>query len=385
MKIRTITTGISFRSLRETDKIKPVAEFNQKAKKHFKQEGYEVQTTRITTNSWKEYIQAASPEKIVSEIKKIEQICNSLDVNFFNIGYANTPEKIDTSSEIIKNTSVISCSSKMGDVETGIDHKNVGASARAIKRISEQSENGIGNFRFCAWCNCKPGIPFFPVGHHAGGTSFAIGLECSDLVMKAFSKSNGLFEAERNLKATFEEELKPVEKMAQQLSKESKIKYGGIDTSVAPSLDKNESIAFAYEKLGHGKFGQPGTLAISAMITRVLKNLSLKTCGYSGLMLPVCEDFGLAQRAGEGTYNLSNLLLYSAVCGCGLDAIPLPGNISVEKIEAILLDVATLAITLNKPLSARLLPVPGKKAREMTAFNSPYLVNCSIMDVEYSI
>ena len=382
MKIRTITTGISLRSSKETDKIKPVAEFNRKARKLFEQEGYEVQTTRIATNSWEEYIQATSPEKIVSEIQRIEQVCNSLDVDFFNIGYANTPEKIYTSSEIIKNTLIISCSSKMGDFETGIGHKNIGASARAIKRISEQTENGIGNFRFCAWCNCKPGIPFFPAGHHEGETSFAIGLECSDLVMKAFSKSNGLFEAEGNLKATFEEELKPVEKMAQQLSKESKIKYSGIDTSVAPSLDKSESIAFAYEKLDIGKFGFSGTLAISALITGVLKNLSVKTCGYSGLMLPVCEDFGLAQRAGEGTYNLSNLLLYSAVCGCGLDAVPLPGDISVEKIEAILLDVATLAITLNKPLSARLLPVPGKKAGEIASFNSPYLVDCRILDVE---
>jgi uncharacterized protein (UPF0210 family) len=382
MKIRTITSGISFRSLRETDKIKPVAEFNQKAKKHFKQEGYEVQTTRITTNSWEEYIQAASPEKIVSEIQEIEQICRSLGADFFNIGYANTPEKIDTSSEIIKNSSVISCSSKMGDFQTGINHRNVGASARAIKGISEQTESGLGNFRFCAWCNCKPGIPFFPAGYHKGETSFAIGLECSDLVMKAFSKSNGLFEAEMNLKATFEEELKPMEKMAQQLSKESKIKYGGIDASVAPSLDKSESIAFAYEKLGIGKFGQPGTLAISALITGVLKSLSVKTCGYSGLMLPVCEDFGLAKRAGEKAFSLMDLLLYSAVCGCGLDAIPLPGDITIEKIEAILLDVATLATKLNKPLSARLLPFPGRKAGEMTTFNSPYLVNCRILDVK---
>jgi uncharacterized protein (UPF0210 family) len=382
MKIRTITSGIFFRSSKETDTIKPVAEFNQKAKKLFEQEGYEVQTTRIATNSWEKYIHATSPEKIVSEIKKIEKICNSLNVDFFNIGYADTPEKIDASSEIIKNTSVISCSSKMGDLETGIDHKNIGASARAIKRVSEQTENGIGNFRFCAWCNCKPGIPFFPAGYHEGETSFAIGLECSDLVMKAFSRSNGLFEAERNLKATFGEELKPVEKMARQLSKKSKIKYGGIDTSVAPSLDKSESIAFAYEKLGIGKFGQTGTLAISALITRVLKSLSVKTCGYSGLMLPVCEDFGLAKRAGEKAFSLTDLLLYSAVCGCGLDAIPIPGDISVEKIETILLDVATLATKLNKPLSARLLPFPGRKAGEMTTFNSPYLVNCRILDIE---
>ena len=200
--------------------------------------------------------------------------------------------------------------------------------------------------------------------------------------MKAFSKSKDLTEAEHNLKSIFETELGKIQEIAIRIAKETGIKYTGIDVSLAPSLDKNESIAFAYEKLGLGKFGQPGTLAISALITRVLKGLSMKKCGYSGLILPVCEDFGLAQRSSERTYNLTNLLLYSAVCGCGLDTIPLPGDITVEKIEAILLDVAALAISLNKPLSARLLPVPGKKSGEITSFNSPYLVDCKILEAE---
>jgi uncharacterized protein (UPF0210 family) len=169
--------------------------------------------------------------------------------------------------------------------------------------------------------------------------------------------------------------------VAQQVSIEHQVRFRGIDASLAPSLKEDESIALAYEKLLHGKFGDPGTLAVSAVITGVLKNLSVKTCGYSGLMLPVCEDFGLAQRASEGTFNLTNLLLYSAVCGCGLDVVPIPGDISVETIEGILLEVATLAVTLNKPLSARLLPAPGRKAGEMTAFDSPYLVNCAVFQV----
>jgi hypothetical protein len=54
----------------------------------------------------------------------------------------------------------------------------------------------------------------------------------------------------------------------------------------------------------------------------------------------------------------------------------------VDKIEAILLDVASLAIKLDKPLSARLFPIPGKKAGEMTEFDSPYLVDCPVLSVE---
>ncbi len=99
-------------------------------------------------------------------------------------------------------------------------------------------------------------------------------------------------------------------------------------------------------------------------------------------MFMVCEDFGLAQRAGEGDFNLDKLLLYSAVCGCGLDGIPLPGDIPIERIEAILIDMAVLAITLDKPLFARLFPAPGKKEGQMTTFNSPHLVDCKVLAVD---
>ena len=200
--------------------------------------------------------------------------------------------------------------------------------------------------------------------------------------MKAFSKSNNLIEAEHNLKLIFEEETKKVADLAQQISINFGIKYNGIDVTLNPGLKEHESIAFAYEQLGFGKFGNHGTLTISALITRVLKGLSVKICGYSGLMLPICEDKGLAARANEETYSITNLLLYSAVCGCGLDTVPIPGDTPVEKIEAILLDIATLAIELNKPLSARLFLIPNKKAGEMTSFKSPYLVDCKILKVE---
>jgi len=381
MKIRTITTGISLESPATEDRITQAAEFNHKAAAFFGKQGYEVQETRIATNPWEYYLRELSATAIVSKVQEMERLCQRLEVSCLSIGYASNPERIAIIPEINKHTEIVYCSSKIGDAETGIDFENTKASARAIKRISEETENGYGNFRFCAWANCEAGIPFFPAGYHEGEMSFAIGLECSDLAMKAFSKSSDLVSAERNLRSIFEEELKKIEDFAEQISEKLGIKYGGIDSSLAPSLEADESIAFAYEKLGYGKFGGPGTLAISGVITRVLKSLSVKTCGYSGLMLPVCEDFGLAERANERAYGITALLLYSAVCGCGLDTVPIPGDVTVAELESILLDMATMAVKLNKPLSARLFPVPGKKAGEMTDFNSPFLVDCAILEV----
>lgn len=380
MKIRTITTGISLESPKQRDRIIQAAEFNQKAKDFFEQQGYEVQTTRIATNSWAEYLLTSTTE-IVTEIQELEQICQNLNVSFFSIGYVSSPEKIAIIPEINQNTSIVHCSSKIGD-RTGIIFENATESARVIKSIAEITPGGYGNFRFCAWANCKPGIPFFPASYHKGETAFAIGLECSDLLMQAFSHSDNLSLAEQNLKAIFEAELIKLEAIAQQISDKFEVKYHGIDVSLAPSLDKQASIAYAYEKLGFGNFGNSCTLTVSAVITKVLKNLPILICGYSGLMLPVCEDVGLAARANDRTYNLTNLLLYSAVCGCGLDTVPIPGDITVKKIEAILLDMASLALKLNKPLAARLFPIPDKKAGEMTDFNSPYLVDCKIFEVD---
>ncbi|MEH1864972.1 MAG: DUF711 family protein [Nostoc sp.] len=378
MKIRTITTGISLQSLQDQETIKQAADFNQQAKILFEKEGYEVQTTRIATNSWEEYLQGLSKIEIINEIQTLEQLCQSLNISFFNIGYASKPETINIIPDINKNTSIIYCSSKIGDRETGINFENARESAKAIKRISQESENGYGNFRFCAWANCQPGIPFFPTAYHRGKISFAIGLELGDLVMQAFTQANNMITGEQNLQLLLESELNQVAVISEKISDRFAVTYAGIDTSLAPSLDKKNSIAFAYEKLINGKFGHSGTLSISGMLTRVLKNVSVKICGYSGLMLPVCEDVGLATRANEQTYDITNLLLYSAVCGCGLDTVPIPGDITIEKIAALLIDIATLAIKLDKPLSARLFPIPNKKAGEMTTFNSPYLVDCKI-------
>jgi uncharacterized protein (UPF0210 family) len=41
-------------------------------------------------------------------------------------------------------------------------------------------------------------------------------------------------------------------------------------------------------------------------------------------------------------------------------------------------DVASLSVKWHKPLSARLQPVVGKKAGDMTEFDDPFLVNAKI-------
>jgi len=102
------------------------------------------------------------------------------------------------------------------------------------------------------------------------------------------------------------------------------------------------------------------TLTAAATITACRQRRQSKQTGYTGLMLPILEDTRLAQRWSEGHISIDALLSYSAVCGTGLDTIPLPGDIGAEQLSLIIGDMASLAVKWHKPLSARLLPVLGK-------------------------
>jgi len=92
-------------------------------------------------------------------------------------------------------------------------------------------------------------------------------------------------------------------------------------------------------------------------------------------MLPVLEDPTLAERWNAGLFSVDALMSYSAVCGTGLDTVPLAGNTSVDTLTRMIGDVATLSVKWNKPLSARLLPVAGKRAGDHTEFTDPRLIN----------
>jgi uncharacterized protein (UPF0210 family) len=107
-------------------------------------------------------------------------------------------------------------------------------------------------------------------------------------------------------------------------------------------------------------------------------------CGFCGLMLPVLEDAVLAQRAAAGLVTVNDLLAYAAVCGAGLDTVPLPGDISQDTLSAILLDVAALAVRLDKPLAARLMPMPGLAAGDAVALDLPQVIQGHVMAVRES-
>ena len=91
------------------------------------------------------------------------------------------------------------------------------------------------------------------------------------------------------------------------------------------------------------------------------------------------------QRVIEGKVSIEQLLLFSSVCGVGLDTVPIPGRMDTERVARVFSDVACMATRLSKPLSCRLFPVLDKEAGESANFDSPYLTDTRVLPLDMSV
>jgi hypothetical protein len=281
----------------------------------------------------------------------------------------------DLLGEILSKTKMLNATVVVAG-EEGVRWKAVGAAARVIKKL-EATEHSQGNFHFAAIAMVPPLTPFFPAAYHTGfGHQFAIALESANVVAAAFKDAPDLATAKQRLTDLLASSALDIERHAGRVDQETGWAYMGIDLSPAPAGDV--SIGAAIENLTTLPVGFSGTLTAAATITAAIKDVKVKQTGYSGLMLPILEDTRLAQRWSEGIISLDALLSYSAVCGTGLDTIPLPGDITVNQLSLIIGDMASLAFKWHKPLSARLLPVAGKGPGDKTEFNDSALVNATL-------
>ncbi|RPI85984.1 MAG: DUF711 family protein, partial [Chloroflexi bacterium] len=200
--------------------------------------------------------------------------------------------------------------------------------------------------------------------------------------VQAFSDEGTLESAANRLVLDVESHAQRLVKVSSLLEHTSGFNFGGIDFSLAPFPEESRSLGKALEQLGAPAVGLHGSLAAAAFITSTLDKARYPRAGYNGMMLPVLEDAVLAKRAEEGVLSVSDLLIYSAVCGVGLDTVPIPGDTSEDQLASILLDMAALSCRLQKPLAARLMPVPGKQAGDPTNFDFAYFANSRVMAVK---
>jgi len=389
MKIRSITLFTNPGWPLNQDSIQKAAEFAAEARAAFERAAIEVQTIRFATPAFPNLLPDCKPSTVINFAQALEQALIHSGYGYIAIGPA-LPDDLDSYAAIpdmVAATEYVFASGWMASRAAGLSLPAVRACAEIIHALGPQDQHGFANLFFAALANVPAGTPFFPAAYHDGSVpTFAIATEAADLAVSAFTQSKSLAEARSNLITALEHNAQKMTAVANELTNRFadtlNLQFGGIDYSLAPFPEVERSLGTALERLGIAAVGYHGSLAAAAFVTDTVDQAKFARTGFSGLMLPVLEDATLAARAKQDILSVKDMLLYSAVCGTGLDTVPLPGDTTIEQLQSVLLDLAALSLRLDKPLTARLMPIPGKAAGDPTDFDFAFFANSRVLTLE---
>ncbi|HDQ73663.1 MAG TPA: DUF711 family protein [Chloroflexi bacterium] len=382
MNIRSITVFVPVSPDIDSDQIARWGAFAALARRAYEEAGFDVQTTRLAADAFSALTGPQEARRLVEFATTLEDVC--LDEGFEYIGMG--PAGIDALPhlpDVFAATRAVFATAHMVDPARGVvDGAAVRGAARVVHRITP-FEDGFCNLRFAALANVPPGTPFLPSAYHDGGPpAFAIATEAAGLAVDACSDARDAEGARRRLVSLIEAHAARLVDVAERLAQAHGLRFGGIDFSLAPFPTPELSVGTALEALSGRPVGAAGTLAAAAVLTDAVDRARFPHAGFCGLMLPVLEDRVLARRAAEGRLNVGELLQWSAVCGTGLDTVPLPGDASEAALARVLFDVAALSARLCKPLTARLMPLPGKVAGDPVHFDFAYFADGGVLPLD---
>lgn len=356
--------------------------------------GYTVQTTRLAMRPLLPLPVSARSLGLASYLADLHAVLEALDVELCSLGPVPgglAPEHAEPLADLVVAMPELNWSVMVAGADGPPDWEAALSAGRVMSRLASTSERGLGNFNFAATACVPPSTPFFPAAYHGPGSgpTLSLALQGAGIVARALAGARGFaLEGARSLRPSdvsgavrqgLEAEAGPLVDLVSVAAQDSGVEFAGVDLSPAPEV--GDSIGAALENLGLGPFGGPGSSALCAAVTAGIRSVGLPKCGYCGLMLPLMEDAVLAQRWEQGRFGLDHLLAWSAVCGTGLDTVPVPGATPPGDLALIVMDMASLAYRYAKPLSARLMPVPGALAGDMADFGSPHLVRTLVKEV----
>lgn len=382
MNIRTITYFVDPAYPIADERLNNAGKAAAEIKATLEASGYPVQTTRLAAPPLSRTL-GDDPAHCVQFAIDLESACFVHRFDYATIGPTrpgDAPAFLEALPDVLGKTQNIFTAAIIAEPTQGVNLPAVRRAAQVIQRASTIAPDGFANLRFAALANVPSGSPFFPAAYHDGGApTFAIGVEAAELAVSALSEASSLSDARARLIRAVEEHTQKIAKAAKKTSGLRGVRFSGIDFSLVSYPEAARSLGTALERLTGRPLGEAGTLAATAFIADTLDRAKFQHTGFSGMFFPLLEDSALAARAAEGQLTLNDLLLYCSVCGAGLDTVPLPGDTSASALAAILLDVAALALRLNKPLTARLMPLPGKQAGDEAKFDFPYFAPSRVL------
>jgi hypothetical protein len=388
MKIRSITLFSKLNVPPDKEEIAQLSAFAAAARQAFTAAGYEVQTTRLATDIFPTLADPDYARNALDLVVDLEAMCRDVGFEYLSLGPAGADMQ-PIVPEILRRTETVFATCHIAPPKLGlIDGRSI-AQATWIMREAAAIDDGFGNLRFAALANVPPGTPFFPAAYWTEERpAFGIATESADLAVDACANVSDVASAHAALVSGIEAHAKEITRVAMEVSQDEpvfgkELEFHGIDFSLAPYPESAISIGAALEALTGVPLGAAGTLAAAATLTDAIQQADFPHAGFCGLMMPVLEDNVLAKRAAEGRLHIGELLQWSAVCGTGLDTVPLPGDVSSDALKRLLFDVAALAIRLDKPLTARLMPLPGKAAGDSVHFDFPYFADGGVLPLDH--
>jgi len=383
VNIRSITTFYDPAIAGLSEPLDNLTLFAHAAKSAVQRKGFSVQSLRLATSPFPAWAKGLTADAMAALAVKFQGLACERGFNYLSLGPADaiSPDSFLAIPAILAATDSVFVTGLMTLSGGKVSLPAVRACGQIIAQASRISPDGFTNLRFAALGNVLPGSPFLPSAYHSPGEppAVALAVESADLALTVFKQASSLESARRELLQQLEEHAIQLQDAMAEPCQRFGVRFLGVDYSLAPYPSDTCSSGAALETLGLARLGLSGTLAAAAFLADTLDRGNWPRSGFNGLMLPVLEDSTLAARAAEGSLTVRDLVMVSSVCGTGLDTIPLPGDTAADQLAAILLDIAVLSQRLDKPLTARLMPIPGKNAGDETNFEFEFFANSRVM------
>ncbi len=393
MNVRTVTLGVPLADGSGLAEIEPAARrFLDAIRAQLAREEVAVRTCRITTDP----VRGApgrplNPAQVIGRVRALSQVCERLDVRWFNVPFDLVGAPDDGELEALCSLaydvlrrfprSFVNLICAAGG---RLSHDAMVRASRVVKSVAALDSSGFHNFRVGVSCGVPANGPFFPFTFSSDAAGVSLGLEMPQEMMKVVGAADGssLVVVREALLDALVPQVQRLDRVVGRVAGEEGFAYHGIDVSIAPYPESNSSVAQLMEMLGLEQYGGHGTLFLTAYLTDFLRELirrsGIRSVGFNGVMLSLLEDERMGQRNNSNTYSIDSLILYSTVCGCGVDMVPVPGDTFEEELSSLFLDVAAASLALGKPLGVRVLPIPMKQENEFTGFNMEFLFNTRI-------
>jgi uncharacterized protein (UPF0210 family) len=391
IRIRSMTVGLPVGAHAPAEISAKTKSFLALAQQHLSREGLEPRTMRFTLPPFGAAAETAGV--IPSVLRWVDDIAAETGVRWFCI-------PLDFTTQGPRRERLLAALDAMGKFpraflnmivadKGAIAVEAINDAASFVLNLSKKTNNGFDNFRVGASANCPANAPFFPFSRHEGDElAFSFALETTGIALAVMDEpeirhGRDIAVICDRMIAELTPALRRIDELGHALAQAGGVEYRGLDASLAPFPDGQMSVGALIEQILGAPVGSQGSVFITAMLTDVLRaalrESGARAVGFNGVMFSVLEDERLAAANSRRGITLESLTALAAVCGCGIDMVPVPGLSFQEEIAAVMLDIAALSSTLSKPLGIRLLPIPNKSVNEFTEFNLDFLCDSRVL------